>query len=242
MKDRLLWYGWGSLALALEMLSAFPIRTGKLRLVLAALLVLVWTGFIALLWIKRKWMGAALLVATLFPLLFLFLPGRPIDPQALRRAYVERLPAYAGTIYIWGGENSLGIDCSGLVRRALIDALFHQGWHTANPRAVREAISLWWHDESALEMGRATGGWTQPVNPPAVKATMGNPDGALPGDLAVMPSGSHVLAFLGDGKWIEAEPSFGSTHVFTLTGPFQDLATERVTLVRWKWLSAEIAR
>jgi hypothetical protein len=241
MKARLLWYGWDLLALALGMLTAFPIRTGKIRLVLIALLVLVWGGLLALLWLRRKAIAAALFATTLLLLLFLCLPGRPIDPQALRRVYVERLQAYGGVTYIWGGENSLGIDCSGLVRRALVDALFLQGWQTANPRAVREAISLWWHDESALEMGRAAAGRTQLVNPPAVKATLGNPVGAQPGDLAVMPSGSHVLAFLGGGKWIEAEPSFGSTHVFTLTGPFQELAAERITLVRWKWLSAGIA-
>jgi len=239
MKARLLWYAWGLLALALGMLSAFPIRTGKIRLVLATLLVLVWGGLIALLWLKRKGIGATLLAATLLPLLFLSLPGRPIDPSTLRRVYLERLQFYAGATYIWGGENSLGIDCSGLVRRALIDALFLQGWQTANPRAIRDAISLWWHDESALEMGRAADGRTQPVNSPAIRATMGHPDGALPGDLAVMPSGSHVLAFLGDGKWIEAEPGFGSTHIFTLTGPFQELAAERIMLVRWKWLSTE---
>ena len=164
MKARLHWYAWGLLALALGMLSAFPIRTGKIRLVLAALVVLVWGGLIALLWLKRKGVGAALLAATLSLLLFLSLAGRPIDPSALRRVYLERLQSYVGATYIWGGENFLGIDCSGLVRRALIDALFLQGWRTANPQAIRDAIALWWHDESALEMGRAAdgrrnGGW-----------------------------------------------------------------------------------
>ncbi|MFN2599036.1 MAG: NlpC/P60 family protein, partial [Pyrinomonadaceae bacterium] len=51
----------------------------------------------------------------------------------MRRAYIASLESYEGTRYVWGGENSRGIDCSGLVRRGLINADFHEGVVTANP-------------------------------------------------------------------------------------------------------------
>jgi hypothetical protein len=53
----------------------------------------------------------------------------------------------------------------------------------------------------------------------------------------VTESGSHVLAYLGDEIWIEAEPNVGGTHVFDPAGKFSYLAEERVRFVRWKWLA-----
>ncbi|MBI3986575.1 MAG: C40 family peptidase [Lentisphaerae bacterium] len=33
---------------------------------------------------------------------------------------VQCLRRYEGTLYVWGGENRRGIDCSGLVRKKVI--------------------------------------------------------------------------------------------------------------------------
>jgi len=60
----------------------------------------------------------------------------------------------------------------------------------------------------------------------------------LPGDLAVTESGSHVLAYLGDETWIEAEPNVGGTHIFQLSGRFAELSDEMVRFVRWRWLAS----
>src|SRR5580658_7227415 len=77
----------------------------------------------------RYWAGLLILTAVVFifpirtgitrhltVLLVAVCPGKPYDVHALRIAYVDRLRAYVGVKYVWGGENMLGVDCSGLVR------------------------------------------------------------------------------------------------------------------------------
>jgi hypothetical protein len=57
-----------------------------------------------------------------------------------------------------------------------------------------------------------------------------------PGDLAVTDSGIHVLAYLGDQTWIEADP--GVEKVILAKSPSQDNAwlSSPVKIVRWKLL------
>ena len=57
--------------------------------------------------------------------------------KTLRQKYVDSLVRYEGTKYVWDGENRLGIDCSGLVRKGLIDAAVRAGISTWNPRLIR---------------------------------------------------------------------------------------------------------
>lgn len=123
----------------------------------------------------------------------------------LRRNYVGSLLKYEGTRYIWGGENWLGIDCSGLVRSGLIAANYRQGILHLNPSLVREGFSLWWHDCSARALGEEYRGRTRLL---VSAASINVIDYAtiLPGDIAVTDDGIHTLAYLGDRVWIEADP------------------------------------
>lgn len=84
--------------------------------------------------LRRRYAAVALVV--ILPLAFvswLSIPGRTADPDVLRAAYVNCLQGYKGTLYVWGGENRIGIDCSGLVRRALINANTGLGIKTLTP-------------------------------------------------------------------------------------------------------------
>ncbi|HEY8904283.1 MAG TPA: hypothetical protein VIM48_11265, partial [Chthoniobacterales bacterium] len=138
MKTRFLWYAWTACLLGLAALLAFPIRTGKIRLAIVLLLVVVWGGLIMLTTLRKWWIGAGLATVSLVVGIFLSLPGpSTIDTARLRDLYLHRLQRYTGVIYIYGGENSLGIDCSGLVRRAMMDALFAYGVQKHDPSAVR---------------------------------------------------------------------------------------------------------
>ncbi len=63
--------------------------------------------------------------------------------------YVGNLKRYQGTRYLWGGENFIGIDCSGLIRRAIMDSYRDYGIRTLNGKLLRELLYLWWYDTSA---------------------------------------------------------------------------------------------
>ncbi len=135
----------------------------------------------------------------------LALPVRSTDPTALRATYVAALQRFAGTPYLLGGENARGIDCSGLVRRAMVDALIDQGVWGCDPGLIRRALWLWWKDRSADDLGNGVDGWCRPVLDASTVNTVERGK-VQPGDLAVVAGGLHMLAYLGDGRWISADP------------------------------------
>lgn len=175
-------------------------------------------GGAALAWSAALWLLAhrrtlRILVGAL-PLLAMapfVLPGKPIDPERLRADYVSRLRSYEGVDYVWGGENALGIDCSGLPRKALRDALWSEGWQRANGTAFRKWLGQWWFDSSALALGQGYRGRTRPVGPSGPLWELDR-FAILPGDLAVRGDGVHVIVYLGDRRWIEADPNRGKVH------------------------------
>lgn len=48
------------------------------------------------------------------------LPGRAPDERALKSRYLAALARYVDAPYLWGGERSSGIDCSGLPRKVVL--------------------------------------------------------------------------------------------------------------------------
>jgi cell wall-associated NlpC family hydrolase len=102
-----------------------------------------------------------LVAAPVLCLGFALLPTSRVPAQdELRTAYLRDLRRYEGTSYVWGGESPLGIDCSGLVRRGLIDTNIRLGVQRFSPLSLRRAASLWWHDCTAQALGDPATGWT----------------------------------------------------------------------------------
>jgi cell wall-associated NlpC family hydrolase len=165
---------------------------------------------------------------------FLMLPGRSASQEALREKYVGCLKRYEGVHYVWGGENAIGIDCSGLIRRGLMDALFLEGVRSFNPGLVRESIKLWWNDTTARVLGEGAGSTVAVMAAPQINVL--DHTKLRAGDLAVTTSGIHVLAYLGDQTWIEADP--GAERVILAKAPSQDnpWLSSPVNIVRWKLL------
>ena len=58
-----------------------------------------------------------------------------------------------------------------------------------------------------------------------------------PGDLAVTADGVHVMAYLGSGTWIEADPDAHKVIEVVLPTDNQWFKSP-VVFVRWKWLGA----
>jgi NlpC/P60 family len=175
---------------------------GKLATIL--FILGVWSGIFYLGW-QRLLVRIVALVVTFTVILCLILPGRSIDAQSLRTEYVWAMQGYIGTPYVWGGENHVGIDCSGLVREGLIQANLQQGITTLNPSLVRQGLAMWWFDLSALALRDGERGWTKRLfQADSINAI--DPTRLLPGDLAATADGLHILAYIGDKTWIEADP------------------------------------
>lgn len=206
----------------------FPYISNGIRLATTLVFGLLLAGALALVW-KRPLLRWTLIVVYAGMAIFLLLPSSPpLDRTALRSSYVESMQAYTGCRYFWGGEGWFGIDCSGLVRKGLEDALAKQGFATANPAMVRESLALYEIDATARALGEGYGGRTETV-------TL---DHALlqPGDLAVTDSGVHVMAYLGDKRWIGADPGEGRVTVFTIPVELNGWFNTPMKIVRWKIL------
>ncbi len=229
--------GWIALRLSLLLgpflviLLNWPVISLRLRevIVVTSALLVVTTLVAAWRW---KW-GFGGLVAV-YGLVggFLLLPGGPVDAGVLENTYAARLVAYRGVPYVWGGEGGWGIDCSGLVRRAMEDSLVLTGLRTGNPRAIREGVGLWWDDATAKEMGRGYAGRMKEVTTCESLNGLAEPP-LRPGDVAVTKSGGHVMAYVGNHVWAGADPSEQKVTLFTTPGEKNAYFLEPMNIMRW---------
>lgn len=232
---RVQWSLWLVALGILVALELVPVSYRVTRVISVVLAFALWFGLIALVWRKRL-IRFALLGATLLVTAFLSLPSRgTVRTENLRMDYIAGLRRYEGVTYYWGGETSRGVDCSGLVRRGLIDALFRRGVRTVDAGLIRRAIGLWWHDCTASALGEEHHGLTRRVLDTSSLNAL-DYSKVRPGDLAVTKSGIHILAYLGDHQWIEADP--GAGRVITVTAPSPDNPWFRgpMNIVRWSIL------
>ena len=198
---------------ALALLAFQPAATGLSRGSGLLLLLGLWLTVFRLGWRRTvfRWLWIGLL---LMPGGLLVVPW-PVrgHTENLRASYVRHLRDYSGCEYYWGGESRGGIDCSGLIRRGMIDACLEEGWSRRDPELIQRAFSLWWNDTSAEALGQEYHGLTRLVE--QIKELRYYEHGALnPGVLAVTADGKHIMAHLGGGQWIEADP--GENKVITL--------------------------
>lgn len=201
--QRLIWLTALVLLIAIVVL---PVSNGITRAGGLAMFFVVWFGLIFLCRhrtaIRFSLLGFTLLVGAL-----LIGPASTnAQPAAMRKKYVDGLRRYEGATYVWGGEGFTGIDCSGLIRRGLIDSQFVFGVQTRDSGLVRRALSLWWNDCSAKALSEMHQGLTvHQFDAPNIKGL--DHTKLLPGDLAVTQGGVHILAYLGEERWIEADRS-----------------------------------
>jgi len=227
---------WLGAFLLLAVLWYYPVITFRIRVETLAVALFILVGFIAWAW-KFKNGRWALLGVILVMIAFLVLPGKStVDRMALRQAYRDAMKSYEGTRYVWGGEGCFGIDCSGLVRKGLEDALVAEGFSTLNSTLLRESGALYWNDTTAKVIGEGYSGRTVLVTTCPSLNTL---DYSLvqPGDLAVTENGVHVMAYLGDKAWIAADPEEGKVTRFVVPEKGNAYFSMPMRIVRWKILA-----
>lgn len=216
-----------------------PILNVPIRLVTIATGFLILSGSIILTW-KIKWLRWTLFVVYTALTAFILSPSRhPYDRTQLRNTYCQSLQSYLGSHYVWGGEGRFGIDCSGLVRRGMEDAMVHRGFAEFNPALVRQGALLWWQDTTAHEIGHGYGGRTHFVT--SCK-TLNILDYSLlqPGDMAVTTSGVHIMAYLGNKRWIAADPEAMNVVTFDIPEMHSGFFAMPMNIVRWKILDDQV--
>jgi len=227
---------WRIALLAWIALTVWPVTYRSTRAAQIILFIGILVGALAL-W-RKRWLAFTVLTLAVLLLALGLWPGRNADSERLRNRYLHELTSYIDVRYVWGGENRVGIDCSGLVRRAWIHTLWKEGVFTANPGLIREAANLWWNDASARALASQHRQQTRFVA--QVEAlTPSNTSPLLSGDLAVTVDGIHVLAYLGSNKWIEADPDLGHVVLLPTATPSDDSNVwlkVPVRVVRWTLL------
>lgn len=214
-----------------------PVNSKLFNLAFLGCVVGTWLGFSILTWKRKPLRVIALTLPFLIAIPFM-LPGDVIDKDALRKDYVQRMANFEGTKYHWGGENSRGIDCSGLPRRALRDALLTYGISNLNGRAFRNYLEHWWFDASANALAEGYRSYTVPLG---VEGTIRQMDhqNLLPGDLAVTTCGTHILAYMGNEKWIQADPGIGAVATLHARTDENSWFGSTVTTHRWQILEGQ---
>jgi cell wall-associated NlpC family hydrolase len=175
---------------------------------------------------------AFFIISSITALFILLAPGSSGNAESVRNAYVDSLLGYEGVRYIGGGENWLGIDCSGLVREGYIGANIKVGLETINPRLLRRAASVWWYDCAADALGNGYKGMTGLVMP---ADSMDKLDYKIiePGDIIVPENGSHTFVYIGGDTWLEADPAKGGVVRISTADRAREWSDIPVRLMRW---------
>ena len=220
--------------IALLALHFYPIRSGPIKLLMVASVLSLALG--APMWFSKHSIRLAILIAFLLvAAAFVFIPGSYARKQSqVRDEYVLGLRRFEGVPYVWGGETGRGVDCSGIIRAAWIDTQRRMGSRSLNLALLRSSFFDWWFDASAKELGSGFRGRTLELH--TAKSIRANRDKQLqPGDFAIVASGTHALAYLGNHEWIQADP--GAQKVIIVTTDHKNAWLDApAVFMRWRAL------
>ncbi|MBE9033235.1 C40 family peptidase [filamentous cyanobacterium LEGE 11480] len=222
---------WAGLIALFIVLIRQSVSYGIMRLGIVVTGLLVIAGLIYFVWQQSIVRWGIITIVTSFSV-FLLLPGELEAGKHLQPNYGAMLKTYEGSPYVWGGENHLGIDCSGLVREGLIQTNLHHGFQTLNPALIRQGLEMWWFDAGADALLREYRGYTQRQFT-AVSINELDHRKIQPGDLAATTDGEHILAYLGNQSWIEADPNLQKVVIESVPTPNPWFHTA-VQILRWR--------
>lgn len=226
-------------ALACAAVYAYPVSTHITR-VLSLLLPLILLG--ALFHVLKGSARMVLAVLCALPCLafvILSLAAHPATPGDIRAGYLDHLQAYEGTRYVWGGENMNGMDCSGLLRKPMAQSLLVNGFLHGQAALLREAFGVWYHDTTAKGMKDDSPHLATRLFE-AASVNAADHTKLEPGDFMVTENGAHTMIYLGEKKWIEADPH--AEAVITATAPAKDNVwfEKPAVFMRWNVLAETV--
>lgn len=198
-------------AAILTTLVWLPIATTLTRVAELSALALVTLCVATLAWPDRRARRVVFGVLAVVLACFASPWGGTVTAAEERAGIARAALAYADVSYVWGGESPRGIDCSGLIRRAYQDAALTLAVTHLSSQHLRRAARLWLFDQPAKDFeGHA------PIDGQRLSQQQNlvgtSPDTLQTGDLAVVAGGLHVLLYLGDSRWIQADPSLHRVH------------------------------
>ena len=223
------------LFMAIAILINNPINRRSTNLTIIALVVLLVGSVFVLFW-KIKIIRYTVITLLVAMSVFLALSGAEVDIKVLKSEYVEALRKYEGVDYLWGGESKAGIDCSGLVRKGLIDTYFKVGVTNISPQYIRRALYIWFFDSSAEALRDGYRDYTVTL---IRDITLNTTDYSLisEGDIMVTEDGLHTMVYIGDNSWIQADPGEGKVIIEKAPSKGNNWYNVKSRIVRWKDLS-----
>jgi hypothetical protein len=235
-KQKIFTISWISLFVIVITILIFPIGIGILRLGIILGFILLLSSGIYLFW-RTIYLTILFLLITIVIFMITLIPGHKENPKQLQNEYVYSLLEYENVRYIWGGENKIGIDCSGLVREGFINANLKVGVQTLNPKLIRRAFFIWWYDCSADALGNSYRQMTTLVSKAQSMDEL-DYNSIMPGDIIVAEKGFHTFAYLGNNTWIEADPDKGKTITVSSEKKAKEWKGIPIKVVRWSELAS----
>jgi hypothetical protein len=237
LSKALLYRLWILALLVFPILILYPISYRLIRLAIVFLGVAILLGTIYL-FRRPKIIRVGCITLSILTLIFLVSPGWQVSGDTLRKDYVQELSQYEGTRYVWGGTSKFGIDCSGLVRQSLIQANIKQGLLTLNSDLIRYAIVLWWNPAAIDALIDRYHNYTK-INGRFTSINQVDYAKIKPGDLAATVDKVHILAYLGNQTWIEADPTIHKVIKVHIPEPKNYWFNTPVFILQWQEFYSE---
>jgi hypothetical protein len=180
---------------SLLILFFFPVRTTIIRGIIILLIAMPLIYLIKNYW-SKFYIGKALLTGTIILLIWGITTFTLVPIN--QKTFIQHVQSYENVPFVWGGENSFGLDCSGLIRQSLLKTYLSQ-------YRIGSAFQIWFIDCPAKHLSTKYSNILREYKKAVLIKNVTNLNIPL-GTLAVTTTGNHVLAYVGNNSWAQASP------------------------------------